>query len=373
MMLNQECEFLKGKGIPYRHVYHLLYGTGKTGRPLDGQAENRYFHDANLIGYGGTDKEIKEINEMELSLGSLSPEIQDVRAMIDFCCIWRYDYPERIHHICRAIGGSGSTISRCHYQVGTDKRDELTAYAGALKKWLEQDIDRNEGTLKDNDPGKIIEQKVFSLLGKKERVKKLLVERTLNGLVARNIDCSFFGTDGEKKPVSLDPCHALTLPENGRSKMMVLESEIKKELGRKAYDFLCEVGGADPPCHFKFIRKVDILIGSIGVLKWRGYLPPKDSKVGGRRKLTEKYLSIMQSYWRNDAGGDEWDNDASFRKVKEELFDVLGERKPFKKWLVASLWKNIQNQTRYQDFTMKRWVEFVQITRRQINSVDDYD
>ena len=64
---------------------------------------------------------------------------------------------------------------------------------------------------------------------------------------------------------------------------------------------------------------------------------------------------------------------ALVREVKEELFNALGERKRFKKWLVASLWKNIQNQTRYQDFTMKRWVEFVQITRRQINSVDEYE
>lgn len=372
-MYNQECNFLKGKGIPYRHVYHLLYGTGKTGGPLDGQTENRYFHDANLIGYGGTDKEIEEINEMEFSIGNLSPEIQDIRAMIDFCCIWRYDYPERIHHICRAIGGSGSTISRCHYQVGTDKRDELTAYARALKKWLEQDIDENEFSLKDKDLEEEIEKKVFSLLGKKERLKRLLVERTLHGLVTRNIDCSFFGTDKEEKSVSLDPCNALRLPEDWRSRMSMLESEIKKELGRKAYDFLCEVGGADPPCHFKFIRKVDILIGSIGCLKWRGYLPPRDSKVSGRRKLTKEYLSIMYSYWKNDEVEDGWSGDASFRKVKEELFDALGERKSFKRWLVASLWKNIQNQTRYQDFTMKRWVEFVQITRSHINSVNDED
>lgn len=155
--------------------------------------------------------------------------------------------------------------------------------------------------------------------------------------------------------------------------MSMLESEIKKELGRKAYDFLCEVGGADPPCHFKFIRKVDILIGSIGCLKWRGYLPPRDSKVSGRRKLTKEYLSIMYSYWKNDEVEDGWSGDASFRKVKEELFDALGERKSFKRWLVASLWKNIQNQTRYQDFTMKRWVEFVQITRSHKNSVNDQD
>jgi len=56
--------------------------------------------------------------------------------------------------------------------------------------------------------------------------------------------------------------------------MRKLESEIVDRLGGRAYDFLCEVGGAEPPCHFKFIRRLEILIGSIGCLKWRGCLPP---------------------------------------------------------------------------------------------------
>jgi len=373
MSYKSENNFMKGKGIPYRYVYHLLCGTKKPRNRLDDNLENHCFYDANLVGYSwdSSDKVIREINDMEMGLGSLSSEILDLRTMIDFCCIWRYDYPERVHLICKAIGGSGDTVSRCHYQVGTDRRDELTAYARALKRWLVKDIDRRKASSESSDFEDEIEQRVFNMLGEKEELKELLVERTLLGLGSRHIDCSFFGSDKESKPVNLYPCHALSLPDDWRSRMGMLESEIKKRLGRKAYDFLCEVGGADPPCHFKFIRKLEILIGSIGCLKWRGYLPPKDSKETGRRRLTQQYLTLLQSYWANDAIDSEWDNDDSFHESRKELFDALGEPTPFKRWLIASFWKNIYNQTRYQAFTMKRWVEFVQITRSHMSAADD--
>ena len=44
-----------------------------------------------------------------------------------------------------------------------------------------------------------------------------------------------------------------------------------------------------------------------------------------------------------------------------QLFALLGEGTNFKRWLVASLWKNIKNQTQFHAFPMKRWVEFVRI------------
>jgi len=370
MSYDSECNFLKGIGIPYRYVYHLLYGTKKSGKELDKHSKDYYFHDANLIGYDwdSSNQEVKEINEMESHLGSLPPEILDLRTMVDFCCIWRYDYPERIHNICNAIGGSGGTVSRCHYQVGVDKRDELTSYARALKKWLGKGGDEEGVSLKDRKMEEAIELKVFNMLGKREELKELLVERTLLGLVSRHIDCSFFGSDREEKPVKVYPCHALSLPKEWSSRMRMLESDIRKRLGGKAYDFLCEVGGAEPPCHFKFIRRLEILIGSIGCLKWRGYLPPKDSRVSGRRQLTKKYLSVLHSYCANSALGDEWDGDVYCQALRKELFDALGESTLFKRWLVASLLKNIKNQTQYQTFTMKRWVEFVHIVRKKVSS-----
>ena len=132
-----QIDFAKGRGIDYEAVYHLLYGSGKSRKGSDVQSGNElYFFDENLKGYGWRDSDIEEINELEMQLGTAPKEILDLRTMIDFCCIWRYDYPQRILHICRAIGGSGDTTSRCHYQVGTDMREELTAYATALKKWI---------------------------------------------------------------------------------------------------------------------------------------------------------------------------------------------------------------------------------------------
>ena len=364
------CNFSRGVGIPYSAVYHLLDGTRKIDRKSEKEEENCYFHDENIRGYGrgGPDQEVQEINKMELKLGSLSPAIRDMRTMVDFCCIWRYDYPGRVHHICSAIGGSGDTLGRCHYQVGTDKRDELTAYARAMKKWLGTKGDKKTVTAGCHDLPVEIEGRVFSLLGEREGIKELLVERTLIGLASRHIDCSFFGSDGTGNPVGVFPCHAMSLERDWHSRMKVLENEIQKILGARAYDFLCEVGGAEPPCHFKFIRRLEILLGSIGCLTWRGFLPPKDGRVSGRRQVTEKYLAALHAYWDSESTDNTLCDEDAYRSLKGELFDALGEPVLYKKWLVASLWKNIKNQTQYQAFTIKRWVEFVQIMRRHTPS-----
>jgi hypothetical protein len=364
--------FSKGEGIPYRDVSHLLYGTKKSKVMLDQQNDVQYFLDENIRGYGwgSTNNELEVINQLELQIGSLTPEMCDLRTMVDFCCIWRYDYPLRVHLICQAIGAGKAAASRCHYQVGTDKRDELTAYARALKKWLGKTREKREGVSLDSALEGAIEQRVNDMLGEREALKDMLVERTLLGLASRHIDCSFFGSQGDGKPVKVFPSYALDLDRDWRSRMRMLEKEIQRKMGSDAFDFLCEVGGAEPPCHFKFIRRLEILLGSIGCLSWRGYLPPKDSKVSGRRQVTQRYLSVLYTYW-SDGVSDSGENDHDSQALERELFDALGEPQPFKKWLVASLWKNIKNQTEHQAFTMKHWVEFVQIMRDRINALHD--
>jgi hypothetical protein len=361
-------DFSKGEGIPYRDVLHLLYGTRKSRAGLDQENDLQYFLDENLRGYGwgSTTNELEEINQLELQVGPLTQEIRDLRTMVDCCCIWRYDYPRRVHLICQAIGAGKAAASRCHYQVGIDKRDELTAYVRAMIKWLGKTEDYREAVSIDSDLQKAIEQRVNDMFGERESLKDMLVERTLLGLGSRHIDCSFFGSQGDGKPVKVFPSYALDLDREWRSRMRILEQEIQREMGSDAFDFLCEVGGAEPPCHFKFIRRLEILLGSIGCLTWRGNLPPKDGKVSGRRQVTRDYLSVLRAYWSDgtlDSGGD----DGTVHSLQRELFDNLGEPQPFKKWLVASLWKNIKNQTEHQAFTMKHWVEFVQIMRDRMS------
>lgn len=369
MSVSGKCNFHKGIGIPYDAVYHLLDGTRKIDKKRDSNDGN-YYHDENIRGYGlrGPDHEVQEINRMELQLGELSPAVRDLRTMLDFCCIWRYDYPERVHQICRAIGGGADTLGRCHYQVGTDKRDELTAYALAMQKWLgmkgsERNLPAGVGAVQEK-----VAERVFSLLGERDGLKELLVERTLIGLCSRHIDCSFFGSDGSGKPIEVFPSHALNPGRDWHERMRMLEHEIQTRLGGRSYDFLCEVGGAEPPCHFKFIRRLEILIGSIGCLSWRGQVPPKDSRVSGRRELTQQYLAVLHAYWSDDREEDGRGGDERNRSLQEALFTDLGKPELYKRWLIASLWKNIKNQTLYQAFTMKHWVDFVQIVRRHVPS-----
>jgi hypothetical protein len=368
MAHNNRCDFSKGVGFSYDAVSHLLQGTKKTKMQRESSTGDLYFLDENIRGYSwGDTQELSEINDMQLKVGSLSHEVRSLRTIVDFCCIWRYDYPQRVHDICNAIGGKGSTLARCHYQVGTEKRDELIAYAQALKKWFEGNSGKEDIVLEDKEMVKDVEGRVFSMLGEREGIKELLVERTFLGLASRNIDCSFFGSRGDGQPEQVFPSNAYPLENDWRSRMRSLEREILNEMGGEAYDFFCEPGGAEPACHFKFIRRLEILIGSIGCLKWRGSLPPKDSKVSGRRKVTQDYLSILHAYWSNAALRG-FDKDETLQSLQQILFDALGEPEPHKRWLVASLWKNIKNQTDHQAFTMKHWVEFVQITRSQMSS-----
>jgi hypothetical protein len=187
----------------------------------------------------------------------------------------------------------------------------------------------------------------------------LLVERTYLGLSSRALNCSYWGYNTRGK-VSLAPYTAQELAPDWHKRMASLERAIQKEMGHQAHDFLCDVGGtAEPACHFKFVRRVDILVASIGCLRWRGNLPAKDRTISGRRNITSLYLTVLEEYWRGSAEGEVAGSGEDAQKIRSELFTLLGERTAFTRWLVASLWKNIRNQTRFHAFPMKRWVEFV--------------
>ncbi len=122
MLLSPHGMKLGRQGIPLSLISHLV----KSGQ----------FHDVNLRQGYGADPDLAAIHELEASLGKLSHEDEERRIAADFCCIWRYDYPERVHEICSIIGGSSHTALRLHYQISPGRRQELIDYAEALKGWV---------------------------------------------------------------------------------------------------------------------------------------------------------------------------------------------------------------------------------------------
>lgn len=339
-LLSPHAVTLGRQGIPFSLIPHLV----KSGR----------FYDENLKKRIGTDDDLTAIHELEQSLGTLSPEDEERRIAADFCCIWRYDYPERVHELCSIIGGSRHTALRLHYQVSPGRRQELIDYAEALMGWVQrlpmQEVPRyHEG-------GSPTIDKVYGFLGEPEPLKKLLAERTYFGLARRSVNCTFWGYNDEEATTVLAPFTPQKLAPNWHERMSFLEREIEKQMGRAARDFLCDVGGSsEPPCHFKFIRRVDILVSSIGCLRWRGNLPSKEGTISGRRAITRSYLDALEHYWR------EAQVDPDDQELADSLAALLGPATAARRWLVACLWKSIKNQTLYQAYPMRHWVDFVRI------------
>jgi len=352
---------LTGDGIPYHLVYHLLEGSPRPIR--SSPAQNKRFYDANLLWREvSKDLEIQEINSLEMKIGQVTPFILDLRTMVDFCCIWRYDYPDNFLSICRVIGEMKAYPARCHYQIGIERGRELNAYASALLNWI-----KGEQSFTTEQEREITAE-VFKILGIRNQLKEKLVERTYLGLINRHIDCSFFGYDSTKTKVTISPFSSQRLTYDWQSRIHELEREIMREMGSEGYNFLGEPGGVEPPCHFKYIRRLLILIGSIGVLKWRGYVPPIDPKMKGRRELTHSYLTTLESFFKRKGISHE-KLDKQEEDLREKILKSLGESDTIKKWLAFSLWKNLKNQTLYQAYTMKRWIEFGRIKDSYIRNL----
>jgi hypothetical protein len=355
-LLKPRSLILGKEGIPLRLAEHLLHGS---------RSGNTVHHDANISPRYGIDDHLDEINRIEESLGELSEEQLNLRVAADLCCLWRYDYTQRVGEICEIIGGGPKTGLRLHYQISPDKRQEFIDYANALGGWLKDISPDDTSYFAPGSEGTT--SKVYGFLGDKDPLKNLLVERTYIGLSARFLNCSFWGQSDKQPETLLMPHTANQLDVGSFKRMSEIERLVKKEMGRDAHDFLCDVGGSsEPACHFKFIRRVDILVSSIGSMVWRGNLPEKDGNIRGRRKKTALFLDVLENYWngREIGLGDE---EAS--REKDRLFGLLGEPTDFKRWLVASLWMNIKNQTSYQTFPMNSWVEFVQIGEHHMDTL----
>jgi hypothetical protein len=344
------------EGIPLRLAEPLLHGSRRG---------NTVHHDANIAPKYGIDDRLDEINRMEESLGELNEEQLNLRVAADLCCLWRYDYAHRVAEICEIIGGGPHTGLRLHYQISPDKRQEFIDYANALNGWL-KDVPPDDGSyFRPGSEGTT--RKVYGFLGDKDPLKNLFVERTYIGLSARFLNCSFWGRNDKTPQTVLTPHTANQLDVGSFKRMSEIERLVKKEMGRGADDFLRDVGGSsEPACHFKFIRRVDILVSSIGCMAWRGNLPEKDGDIRGRRKKTARTLDVLESYWN---GREIASEDQEAATEKERLFELLGESNDLKRWLVASLWMNIKNQTSYDRFPMNSWVEFVQIGERYMDTL----
>jgi len=201
-------------------------------------------------------------------------------------CNWNLE--ESILALCRAIGEKKpAELNIGHWgSVSEERLKKIWAYYLTLRGWLWSEVNRGHvALLKTCDPDKTIQNKILNLLGDRNELKELCVERFC--LCLEFMVCS----PRKSAQAKAHSAAVSVIEEEIRSRDP--EGTILKfpKFDQQAYSYY----GLEL-CHHKLFRHYEIIISSIGAGKWRAVTPRKESDGLERAMMMEEYLSLIESW-----------------------------------------------------------------------------
>ncbi|MCK4284607.1 MAG: hypothetical protein KAX18_00315 [Candidatus Lokiarchaeota archaeon] len=237
-------------------------------------------------------------------------------------CNWNLE--ASVLNICEAIGKEKSpTIPIGHSKSITNERwRNIWAYYLALRNWLPFEGKNGYEVLQNYcDTDGSVKKKIFALLGERNRLKELYVERL----------CLLFeywlgGYNSLRKSPQIITHQAA---------VKSIEKEISKEDSDekilRAMKF--EGDGRLIPCNHKAFRRYEIIISSIGAGNWRTTMPRRGTDGLERAALLDAYLLAIESWIKDNKKG----NDPSKNKLSQKIYNFLGEPDNVKIFLASLL------------------------------------
>jgi hypothetical protein len=241
-------------------------------------------------------------------------------------CNWKLE--ESILALCRAIGiNKPADIPIGHMSSMTEERwGRIWAYYLTLKNWLPHETPTGyETLLKVFDPNKMIQKNILNMLGHRNELKELYVERFclclefwIGGFLpnksAQKIAHDAAVSAIDKMIKKLDP------------KGEVIPEVVLKDEGNGRLNL----------CGHKLFYRYDLIISSIGAGKWRAVMGRRATDGLKRADLLEKYLLPIESW----LGGKTKKRKVKEHKLSKEIYKALGKSddvKIFQASLLASL------------------------------------
>lgn len=295
----------------------------------------------------------QKINDMQRALDAMSDDDRYVR--IQAACLVRcfWTFPQNVDQVIDGIASGEVNLDdqvACeppwnnsilptlrsrgdHPNAGTnttDSRHPLAhAYIDLLTHWLAcADIDELRKELPEHAE---LADTIYRRLGPPDPVKMLQVERLRLGLGMETLNCM------------------------ARPSVWPMWEAVEQELGGLIRDRLGHDEGPIASwthylidhglCHHAFFRRVDHLIAAIG--KGAPVTLSGAGENGKRvRGTTTNYVHTLGSWLANRTVDETvaiWPNS---RDVASRVFARLGPQSPRKRWLVACLWKHLQDSMR---------------------------
>ncbi|MFX1443077.1 MAG: hypothetical protein ACFFHV_06655 [Promethearchaeota archaeon] len=266
-------------------------------------------------------KNLKNLWNKAKPLNETSKDILNDILALEIC---NWNLENSILDLCKAIGEEKSpTLQIGHLKSITNERwKKVWAYYLTLRNWLPfEGVSGYEILQKLCDPEILVKNKIFDLLGERNGLKEMYVERL----------CLLFefwlsGYISSKR-------HPYIIAHNAAVK--AIEKKILKQAPKskilQAMKF--EGDGRLQPCNHKAFRRYDIIISSIGVNKWRSVIAERGIDGLERSEYLNKYLSAIELWIKGYEISDQEHED----KLLFKIHALLGKPDDTKKFLASLL------------------------------------
>ena len=229
--------------------------------------------------------EHQRLRRLQETAGPLDDNCRRIADQIIDLEICNWNLENSLPALCRAIGAKQPLDRKVGHlwSISAERWRSVWAYDLALRSWLAGERPAGFEVAREAcDPGGAVRDHVLALIGERNELKELYVERFCL--------CLEFWLAGLVENPARKAAH--------EAAVSAVEGEIRKRdpSGRTLKAMASEGNGMLQPCHHKAFRRYDIILSSIGAGKWRGAMPPRGDGPAERVATLERFLSPIQEW-----------------------------------------------------------------------------
>jgi hypothetical protein len=287
-------------------------------------------------------EELARLSALREGAGPLDGKCEAVIEQLVALEICNWNLEASVVALCGAIGAQGPLeLGIGHLASVTDERwNRLWAYYLALRNWLPAEGKSGyKAPLRTCDPERVVQKHIEGMLGERDELKELYVERLC---LCLEFWLGGFYPAGSARMKALEAAVA------------AVEGEIRKrDAGGEILDAFALGGdGKLQPCHHKAFRRYDIIISSVGAGKWRAVMPRRGTDGFARAALLEEYLGPIETWIAGAEGAPTGD-------LGRNIHASLGKRDNVKIFLASLLASLLRAQQLYARELAERRTEEV--------------
>jgi hypothetical protein len=223
--------------------------------------------------------------------------------------IYNWNLEESILELCSAIGTKKPTkLCIGHLaSISEERWNRVWAYYLTLRNWLPSEGRSGYASLlKKCDPNGTIQNHIVGMLGSRDELKELYVERLCL--------CLEYWLGG------LLPTESAQLKAHSAAVLSV-ENEIRRliPVSKILNAVELEGDGRLQPCNHKAFRRYDIIISSIGADKWRAVMPMRGTDGFERAATLERFFLPIEVWIDSRSKKGESKDDELFDRIHSLL------------------------------------------------------